>query len=160
MARHEQDREDILREATALVERIELWLPDQPEPVVAGFRRDGSASFYFGADPVLQFNANGELRRGFDQGRMLKAEGGKLIVMRRVREDGQVSLYSHSLTPAESLEFTERAQKLLITVRESLTQGCARFGRQVPEGTDVVKQVRDWLETHVGPLIVADRPNV
>src|SRR5688572_18570527 len=65
MARQEQDREDILREATALVERVELLIPEFPEPIVAGFRRDGSASFFFGADPVLQFNAQGKLRRAF-----------------------------------------------------------------------------------------------
>ena len=42
MARRESDREDLLREATALVERAELTIEGFDEPIVVGFRRDGS----------------------------------------------------------------------------------------------------------------------
>ena len=47
MARQESNREDLLREATALVERVELHVPAFEEPIVVGFRRDGCASFLF-----------------------------------------------------------------------------------------------------------------
>jgi len=86
MAQSEHDREDILREATALVERVELRLPDQPEAVVAGFRRDGSASFFFGVEPVLQFNTLKEFRRGYEGGQLLKAVHGQIVSLRKMRE--------------------------------------------------------------------------
>ena len=50
MARHQEDREDILREATALVERVELEIENLEDPVVVGFRRDSGPAFFFGAD--------------------------------------------------------------------------------------------------------------
>ena len=40
MARREQDREDILAEATALVERVELQIAGETDPIVVGFRRN------------------------------------------------------------------------------------------------------------------------
>ena len=52
MALHEQDREDLLSEATALVQRVELRVEGFAEPVIVGFRRGGEASVFFGADPV------------------------------------------------------------------------------------------------------------
>src|SRR5437588_282047 len=85
MARETTDREDLLREATALVERAELAVADWPEPVVIGFRRDGAASIYFGGDPVYQFNARGELRRAFVADRLFKAEHGILAALDRQR---------------------------------------------------------------------------
>ena len=57
MAREEHARENLIAEATALVERVELLLAGLPEPVVAGFRPDGSASLFFADDPVYQFNS-------------------------------------------------------------------------------------------------------
>ena len=54
MARLEEDREDILQEATALVERVELEIENLEDPVVVGFRRDSGPAFFFGADPVYQ----------------------------------------------------------------------------------------------------------
>ena len=83
MAREEADREDLLGDATAFVERIEWRLPsgdptaqsDPPGQIVfAGFRADDAVSFYFDADPVYHFNAAGQLRRAFCQGLLLKAE--------------------------------------------------------------------------------------
>ena len=50
MARHEEDREDLLAEATALVERAELVVEGAAESVVIGFRRDGCASIYCGCN--------------------------------------------------------------------------------------------------------------
>lgn len=76
MARQEHDREDLLAEAVALVERIELRVGDWPQSVTAGFRRDGSASFYLTADEVYQFNTARQLRRAFLAGRLIKARHG------------------------------------------------------------------------------------
>lgn len=45
MARSEGPREDLLAEAVALVERVELSTDSSEVPVVIGFRKDGCASF-------------------------------------------------------------------------------------------------------------------
>src|SRR5213595_680144 len=104
-ARHESDREDLLREATALVERIELQIAGFDQPIVCGFRRDGSASFFFGPDPVYQFNTDCQIRRAFVGGKILKAEAGRLVALSRVRAASEVSLLRHELTENEILLF-------------------------------------------------------
>jgi hypothetical protein len=159
MARSEQHREDVLQEATALVERVELWMPDHSHPIIAGFRRDGSASFFVGEDPVLQFNARGELRRAYDQGRLLKASAGHLVSMRRERDAEQVTLLSHELTTEETAAFCSRMLPLLIALRDSLRNGTARIARQVPAESDVSQRVLDWLNSLQEPLVIARRPN-
>src|SRR4051794_4315307 len=92
MARTESDREDLLREATALVERVELQVDGLEQPIVVGFRRDGCASFFFGAEAVYQFNSAGELRRGYIDGLLYKAVGGRLISLKRERTGTAVTL--------------------------------------------------------------------
>ena len=67
---------------------------------VIGFRRDGAPSIYFGEDPAYHFNAAGHLRRAYLDGRLLKAERGRLIVIERVRTEKQVQLHSHELDTA------------------------------------------------------------
>src|SRR2546421_10418921 len=102
MVRRESDREDLLREATALVERAEIRTPGEHEPIVVGFRRDGSASFFFGAHPVYQFNSAGEFRRGYIGGLLYKAERGRLIALRRERSDAEVALVRTELNDDEA----------------------------------------------------------
>src|SRR5215212_742956 len=115
MARDESSREDLLREATALVERIELRpratdfstaaskLIDQP--IVAGFRRDGALSIFFGEDRVYQFNPAGELRRAYCNGKLLKATRGRLASLDRARTQHEVQLARHELSAIEEAEF-------------------------------------------------------
>src|SRR5262245_38526664 len=110
MSRRESDREDLLREATALVERAELNVPGYNDPIVAGFRKDGSASFYFGADLVCQFNAAGELRRAYVASLLYKAERGRLVALRRQRSDTEVALVRCTLDDAESAALVETLQ--------------------------------------------------
>ena len=73
MAREEADREDLMREATALVQRAEFSAGGKP--VFVGFRTNGAASVFFDSDPVYQFNSNGELRRAFVAGDALQSRG-------------------------------------------------------------------------------------
>ena len=102
MAHYESDREDLLRQATALVERAEILLPGLTEPLVVGFRRDGSVSFFFGADPVYQFNAAGELRRAYLDGLLYKADRGRLVQMRARAVATEVVLVSVELADRET----------------------------------------------------------
>ena len=63
MARHEEDREDLMKEATALVRRIEIQLNNDPEPVFAGYKRTGYLSIYLTPDRVYHFDEQNFLRR-------------------------------------------------------------------------------------------------
>ncbi|QDU94676.1 hypothetical protein [Lignipirellula cremea] len=160
MARQEEDREDILREATALVQRIELRLPgDSEEPVVAGFRTSGAICFYFGADPVYQFNSQGELRRGYRGGLLIKAERGKLYTLRRERTDGQVVLHRSELSAAATDELGWTMRALLGQLRDDLQAGRCTITGQVPPDQDVAALVQVWLDENADAFSIADAPN-
>lgn len=77
MAREEKNREDIFREATALVERIELsGLAGQAGSVVVGFRRNGCATIYFRVELACHFNSRDELRQAYSAEQLLKVKHG------------------------------------------------------------------------------------
>lgn len=159
MARHEEDREDLLREATALVRRMELLIPALAEPVVVGFRRDGSASFFFGSQPVYQFNSHGELRRGYRQGRLLKAEEGHVIELERVRTATEVELRRRPLAPHEELRVLAEVAEHLGQLRGALEGDRYQIAGQVPAEADLVGVVRKWLDQHATAPVIATRPN-
>jgi hypothetical protein len=159
MARQESDREDLLREATALVQRAEFQLPDESEPVVAGFRRDGSFSLFFGGERVVQFNSAGQLRRGYFDGKLLKADRGKLVWMTRERTAEAVVLHSRELQPEEVEQTLSRATKLIERLSSSLRQGTFTLVGQVPEDGTIVQQILSWRSALPLPLQIAAAPN-
>ncbi len=160
MAHDEEDREDLLREATALVERVELQIYGLLESVVAGFRRDGAASFFFGHDVVYHFNTACELRRGFFEGKLLKAERGRLIQLTRQRTAESVNLVRHELTPLESAQFLGEAGKRLQLLQQILSGGKFRIVGQVPADGAVVDRVRNWLACLPESISLADSPRL
>lgn len=145
MARESADREDLLREATALVERVEFHAAGFDEPIVAGFRRDGAASFYFGPEVVYQFNAAGDLRRGFLDGKLIKAIGGRLAALLPVRTATQTELRRHEFDEAETAEFIADMTQRLQSLANSLTTNSFQIVGQVPSETDVIRRVSEWL---------------
>lgn len=160
MARDESNREDLLREATALVERIELAPKGTTDDqhVVAGFRRDGALSVFFGEDPVYQFNAAGELRRAYRGGKLLKAVHGKLAALDRVRTEHEVQLVSHGLTGTEEAEFLSEMAEYMRDFAASLRANKFVVVGQVPENSDVLAHLQGWLDTH-SQWPLAARPN-
>ncbi len=160
MARQERNREDLLREATALVERAEVRLPGAGQPVTAGFRRDGSASFYFGTDPGFQFNAAGELRRAFVGGRLIKAERGRLVALSRERTAGEVALIRSELTASQQAELLREARSRLGELAAQLSRGAFQLVGHVPANLDVISRIRRWLSNQPAELAVAARPHV
>ena len=160
MARDESAREDLMREATALSRRIELEVEGEPAPVIIGFRRDGAASVFFGDDPVIQFTARGELRRGYLAGRLIKAERGRIAALTRVRTQGETQLLRHDLDPAETAEFLRAMQTRLVALRDEIEEGRCRVLRHVPEKGDMLRDVRQWLEALETPLRIAATPRV
>jgi predicted urease superfamily metal-dependent hydrolase len=160
MAREESPREDLLREAIALVERIEL-VPAHAaddEHVVAGFRREGGLSIYFGSDPAYHFNSRGELRRAFYGGLLIKAEHGYLVSLDRHRQADQVQLVRHSLADTEQAEFiADLSRRVDELARQCDANAWNTVGR-VPDDVDVLSRVREWLAAH-REIVIACSPN-
>ncbi len=159
MARNEQDREDILREATALIERIELELPGYAEPLIVGFRRDGSASVFVGTDPVFQFNSQHQLRRAYLAGKLIKAERGQLVSLERRRTATEVQLLRTELDAAPTATLLAAAAEHLLVLDEHLRAGTFKIRGQVPASVDVAAHVRGWLAGLPTPIEIASRPH-
>jgi hypothetical protein len=159
MARQEDDREDLLREATALVERTRLQVPGFAEPVVAGFRRDGSLSLFLGSDSVYQFNSRGKLRRAFLDHLLYKAERGTLISLRRVRTESTTQLVRCELAPSAEAALLERIAIDLARLQAGLDSNGLEVLGNVPPEADVVDRLRSALSARPMPLRIATRPN-
>jgi hypothetical protein len=160
MARQESDREDLLREATALVERIEIAPTgvSASEHVVVGFRDNGAASFFFGADPVYQFNPAGQLRRAYYRGRLIKVDHGRLMSLTRKRLENETQLLSRELSDREQSELIERMRERLGELAESLASERLTIIGQVPVDVSVLTRVQTWLATHeIGPVAKSSR---
>ena len=159
MAQRETNREDLLREATALVERAEIRIPGESEPIVVGFRRDGSASFFFGADPVYQFNSAGELRRGYIGGVLYKAERGQLISLRRERSETEVALLRTELNNEEAQTLLADAHLRLTRLHQALLSDSITLVGQFPSDADPISRITTWLSQIASPLKIAHSPH-
>jgi hypothetical protein len=160
MARITHDREDLLREATALTPRVVLAMDIEGErcEVFAGFRGE-SLSIYFGPSPVYHFNATGELRRAFLDDGLIKAESGQLICLVRERSAPQVVLASTPLSAEESGKFLDQMSNRLSDLRCHLSRREFEIIGQVPDDSDAVSRLTQWLTDWPGPRI-ADVANV
>jgi hypothetical protein len=161
MAREESDREDLLREATGLVNRIELrctWFEDS---IVVGFRRNDAVSFFFGQDEVYQFDTSNRLRRGFWQGQLLKSEHGRLVELTRHRTDEQTQLLRLDLSSELAGSHLQRLESRLVMLLASLRAGEIEVVGHVSVGlADVQSLVRAWLEHRPRPIELARAPRV
>ncbi|MBX3439624.1 MAG: hypothetical protein KF861_19200 [Planctomycetaceae bacterium] len=123
--RIEVDREDLMREATALRQRAEFRVPGENETVVVGYRSNSSLSIYFGPDPVFQFDRDGRLRRAFVDGNLFRTQGDTLARLQRVRSSASVELQRHDLSTSECHAFLERSRLRLSRFLEALKSGTA-----------------------------------
>ena len=160
MSRRELDREDLLREATALVERAELQVQGFDEPVIVGFRKDCAASIFFGADPVYQFNAAGELRRAYVDGLLYKAERVRLVSLRRERMETETALMRRELSNAEADAFGVEMRARLRQLEGAMARGEFSVSGQWPIGGDVGSRIHRWLMELPGTIVVAGAANV
>ncbi len=132
MARHEQDREDLIAEAKALVRRTEWRLPGAADPVVLGQRTNGWFSVYFDPERVFHFNERGELRRAFVAGLMYRSSAQGLARLRRNREGVAASeLLRDDLSVAECDGFLQQLEAPLRGLLEDLRQRRAEVLREV-----------------------------
>ena len=163
MARHAQDREDLLRDAKALVERIELHLSSAgtTEIVFAGFRANGALSLYFDQDPAYHFNSLGQIRRAFWEDQLVKAEQGRLVALKTTRSDSTVEMLRHEMTDGEQQRFSEQLNQRLIQLADQLRQKDFQIKGQVPAEADLLVRLTAWLEQFLGnDLAIAENPRV
>jgi hypothetical protein len=146
MARHEAEREDLMAEATALRERVELAMPDEAAHVVAGFRDDGRFSIYFGDDPVFHFDADGRLRRAFVAGRLYRSQQQTLARLTRTRGTDAVHLERHDLDPRELAELLGNMRERLVGLSAALEKKTASVVQQVPVGADLASRIVPALQ--------------
>src|SRR5262245_36429166 len=131
MSRHEADREDLFAEGTALTTRIELVLPGEAEPVVAGCRSSGAWSIYFGGDPCYHFDEQGRLRRAFAGGYLYRTQGKTLARLERRRTDTEVVLERTDLQSIDFEDFMRRLQVRVRGLQESLTAATVECRRKI-----------------------------
>ncbi|QDU58992.1 hypothetical protein [Aeoliella mucimassa] len=159
MARHEHDREDLLRDAVAMVERI-AWRDLAGRERFVGFRSTGAVSVYLDQDPAYHFNSADQLRRGYVDGQLLKAERGQLRAMRRERPGGEVQLVSRLLSASEAEALVARMRDDLTQLADQLAGDQLTLVGQVPADQPVAKRVADWLEQLLlKPLSIARSPH-
>lgn len=157
MARNEQDREDLMREATGLSPRAEITASWLTEPLVFGFRKSGGLSLYFGADPVYQFNSDGQLRRAYVDGKLLKADQGKLVSITRDRNTQHVTLWSSELSTIETLQFLEKVQARCEPLMHSLAAGEITLLTESPTESNALNRLQAFLAKLTLPPPVASR---
>ncbi len=158
MARHERDREDLMSEATALVERIELETNDH-RSVIIGFRSSGCGSVFFGSDPVYQFNRRGELRRAYHDGQLFKAQLRQFVSLDRQRTPHGVHLVRHDLTADETAAFLDTMCGTLNALAKSIVRKQHRVLCQVPRDADLLRRVSAWLDEIATQPTIADSPH-
>ncbi len=158
MARQDGPREDLLAEAVALVERMEVMLASR-EPVVVGFRKDGCASFFFDQDPVYQFNTAGELRRVYHAGLRYKADDRKLVALEPHRETNEVAMVRREISPDGTTALLEEAERRLDVLQASLAEGRFTLVGRVPAEVEVARRAIAWLANRHRPLRLAEAPN-
>ncbi|QDU82002.1 hypothetical protein Pla110_37540 [Polystyrenella longa] len=155
MAHQESDREDLMQEATALVERVELSLPSESEPFVLGYRRLGDLSCFLGPDPVFHFDPEMRLKRAFVQGYLFRTQETTLARLERVRSVNpetdrvKTDLLRHDLEPDELNLFRKETLKGLAGLAEALKANDFTVHRQVPSGVDLTSRILRHLESIV-----------
>ncbi|WP_339726975.1 hypothetical protein [uncultured Gimesia sp.] len=152
MARNEEDREDLMREATALFPRAELQVVHESFPVFWGQKKSGHFSFYFGSDPVYQFDQTGFLRRAYIEGALYRTQGNTLARLTRVRNSEETILnrYDLSITEVGLLLQTmaDRFRKLESAFREE--SGIQKI-QTLPD--DAESELRDQIQTQIQQVL-------
>jgi hypothetical protein len=146
MARNEQDREDLIAEATAMVTRAELQCASYPELVTVGFWKNGRFSIYFDQDPVYQFAADGKLRRAFVGGQLYRSQPPIMVRLNRTRSATETTLVRDELNEDEVRQLWFDMAELLARLHSDLCEGRYEVRRQVTVDCDVMERTTTSLE--------------
>ncbi len=163
MASQSQDREDLLRDATAFATRVQLLVSwgDRSEVIFAGFRAGGAASFYFDQDPVYHFNTAGQLRRAYVDDFLVKAEAGQLVRLRRQRSKSESAMIRDEMTPDQQQAFCQKALQQLQELLQVMIDKKYVLEGQVAatESEKPLDRLTIYLK-QLGEIEVADSPGV
>lgn len=152
MAQLEADKEDLIREASALVDRFEFGSVPPGDPktaptgaspqtvdsdgsdrIVAGYRRNDSFSIYFGQNPFYQFTSDLGLRRAWEDGFLFRSEGTTLARLQRRRSASVTQLVRTDLDAVQLDEFQRRMTQRLQQFETQLRDGHSKVLRSVSE---------------------------
>jgi hypothetical protein len=159
MARIEADKDDLMREAVALVRRVEFLDSEAAgatatetavattnaaitavtkamttaAKIVIGFRASGWMSIYFGSDPMYQFDENGRLRRAFVGGHPFRTQGQTLARLTRHRTNSETTLLRHDLDDAELSAFRTEMLVRVTRLRDDLIAGRLAESKRIPK---------------------------
>ena len=150
MSRQESDREDLIREATALRDRIEWSVPEENDPVVTGRRPDGRFSVFFGQDPVYQFNQDGQLRRAYVCGFLYRTQGNTLARLFRERTSDTTILRRTDLRTDEVTAFIADMDERLQALASSIESQMASVIREILES-----ESRDFVSESLRKALTA-----
>ena len=151
--------EDLLTEATALVERAKIVIPDQPDPVVFGFRQNGAVSLFFGPEIAYHFNKYNQLRRVFMLGVRYKAAEGQLVRIDRVPNVPNVRLQITPVKPAQVETIFSLLDHQLSRIKTRLGAAKYRLIGQVSLNGKIVERLQDCIPELLHHRI-ADSPHV
>ena len=158
MAKQEQDREDLLRDGKQMLLRGEC--PVDGVVVVVGFRSQGQASFYFGPDPVFQFNENGELRRVFFNGKRYAAIQGRLCELVRPESSDRVRLLPQAILAKVETEIRVTLESNLAQIQIALKSPESDWRLAGGDFSEFQSQLSDWLASVLNHVKIAETPNV
>ncbi len=143
--RIESDREDLLAEAVNLRERIELRVPGFEDAVTIGCNDLGHWSFYFGAEPMYRFDAEGRLRRAVRGGKLYRTQGASLAELTRVRLENETQLQRRDLSPNEVEGFLAEVRSHLQQLNLEYTAGRCKTLREVGENAEFTARLAAML---------------
>lgn len=145
MAQHEEDREDLMREAVALSDRVELSVDGFESLITIGFRSNSAMSIFIGQDPVYQFDPEGRLRRAFVDGLLYRSQHTTLAMLKRERTETQTLLLRTDLADDALLKFRETMRRSLELLEQKLRSAAFRVVRSVPESVSHIARIQTAL---------------
>lgn len=148
MARNEEDREDLMREAIALFPRAELQVSQEPVPLFWGVKKSGHFSFYFGSDPVYQFDEHGALRRAYLEGALYRTQGETLARLIRSRSAEESVLNRTDLTVMERNLILQTMKDRFEQLQSAFADTAGvEFTKSLPEEGN--SELRDQILSHI-----------
>lgn len=157
MALDEHDREDLIREGTAMADRGECVIDNTV--VVIGFRSRGQVSLFCGTDPVFQFNERNQWRRTFWMGRRFAAENGRMVELIRPDRGGKVTLTTVMVDDGTHDQITQSLTHWLNAIGQAIANDSVEFRIEGADCGSFRQRVEKWRAKLQTPIVIADSPN-
>lgn len=149
--------EDLLREATALKERMEVSIDG--DAWLWGRRANGAVSVFCG-EMVWQFNTRQEIRRAFADNHRLKSEQGRFVRLERIGQRGSMRFHETVLDDEQQNNLLEKARDSLATMAKALERPNAVVQAADGDTNEMTAAARQWLNDRLaGPLVIAEAPH-